>query len=135
VHELRQVAALLAGAAAPAVLILYGWGVCSASDVCLVQFMALFFGVPAGAVSGVVAAVVAPRDDGWAGFGFAAFGIPLGVAATLTVLGNPQGIGSGVQLFGPPVLVGLGLAYGITRFLRRGPDVTSTPSAPGDDRP
>src|SRR6185503_13946198 len=119
VTELRWLGALLIGAVAPAWLVFSARDMCSASDLCLVGALGLVLGVPIGAVAGVLAAIVTPREEAWSGFGFAAFGIPIGTWAALVSIGSPGGLGEAVMLFGPPVFVGLALGFAVTRFLRR----------------
>jgi hypothetical protein len=81
-------------------------------------------------VAGIVAAVLAPRDAGSTGLVAAVVGIPVGLTATLAFLGNADAVGAVLPLVGP-LLVGLVIAYAITRFLRRGsPAATSARSSP-----
>ena len=67
-NELRLAGAFLAGAAAPALLVTWVRNTCAATDVCLVGATAYILGVPLGAIAGVVAALVTPREEGWTGF-------------------------------------------------------------------
>lgn len=128
-NEVRLVGAFLAGAAAPALLVIWVRDTCAATDVCLVGAVVYIVGAPLGAVAGVVAALVTPRDEGWTGFPAAAIGIPIGIMVTLGMSGIGNSLGQVLALFGPPLFVALGLAYGATRFLARAGPPTPAPVA------
>jgi hypothetical protein len=135
-YVVRLVAAFVAGAAPSAFLVLTARDTCSATDVFLVAMMALVLGVPVGAVAGVVGAVIAPRGDGWAGFGATALGVPIGVMAAMAAIGAQGSGGAALALFVPPMLIPLSIAFGVTRWLARhvapvaAPPVPTGPSAP-----
>lgn len=126
-RELRLALACLATAVAPVVILLLATDACG--DVCLLGAMAYVFGVPVGAVAGVVAGILTPRQDGWLGFGLAVFGVAVGFAIAAWGLLAPSWTVEILTLFGPPLIGSVAIAFAVVRLIARRAGGRSGPTA------